>query len=98
MANPIPQTCAFYDLPCGANWLKTQLEALGDWYVQTWIDLGTALVNVIPVPDFLVNLQPVTIPSSVSFFIAPFNLEYGIGIIVSAYIARFILRRIPIIG
>lgn len=98
MANPTPQTCDFYDLPCGANWLLEQLEALGEWYYQTWVSLAAAVIDVIPVPDFLLNITPVTIPTGVMFFIEPFQIEYGLGIMLSAYTARFILRRIPIIG
>jgi len=38
------------------------------------------------------------LPTSVSWAASAFQLDVGLGIIVSAYISRFILRRIPIIG
>jgi hypothetical protein len=94
----VPATCAFYDVPCGANWLVIQLESFGVWLYQNFLDAASTLINAIPVPDFLMNVTTITIPNSVSFFLSPFSLEYGVGIIVSAYIARFIVRRIPIIG
>jgi hypothetical protein len=98
MAVEAPQTCAFYDVPCGANWLVKQLEAFGSWLYQLFLESAAGLIDSIPVPDFLQNIQTVNMPSGVSFFVSPFQLEYGIGIIVGAYIARFIVRRIPFIG
>tara|TARA_R110000737_G_C14590067_1_gene487349 strand:+ start:34 stop:330 length:297 start_codon:yes stop_codon:yes gene_type:complete len=98
MAVQAPVTCAFYDIPCGANWLVIQLESFGSWLYQLFLDGAASLIDVIPVPDFLLNLQTVNMPSGVAFFVAPFEVEFGIGIIVGAYIARFIVRRIPLIG
>jgi hypothetical protein len=90
MSTPIPPTCSFYDVPCNASWVV--------WIWQTVLNGATFLFEMIPIPDFLLNIQPVTIPSSVGFFLGPFAIEYGIGIIVSAYIARFLVRRIPVVG
>jgi hypothetical protein len=93
-----PQTCAFYDLPCGANWLVLQFEAFGNWLLELFLDAGAYLVELIPVPAFLMNITPVNIPSGVVFMLGPFALEYGIGIMVAAYTARFIVRRLPVVG
>jgi hypothetical protein len=98
MSTPIPPTCSFYDVPCNASWVVIQLEIFGIWLWQTVLNGATSLFEMIPIPDFLLNIQPVTIPSSVGFFLGPFAIEYGIGIIVSAYIARFLVRRIPVVG
>jgi hypothetical protein len=98
MAVPVPPTCSFYDVPCGASWLVTQLETFGTWLWQLVLSGAASLAEIIPVPSFLIDINPITIPSSVGFFLDPFELEYGIGIIVTAYIARFLVRRIPIIG
>ena len=39
-----------------------------------------------------------SLPSSVGYFLAPFNLGMGLKVVISAYITRFAIRRIPIIG
>lgn len=38
------------------------------------------------------------IPSSVWYFLDLFNVSAGIPILLSAYVTRFIIRRIPVIG
>lgn len=38
------------------------------------------------------------IPSGVGYFLSAFNLGFGVKLIVSAYITRFLIRRIPVIG
>jgi hypothetical protein len=93
-----PQTCSFYDIPCGANWLVLQFEAFGNWLLELFLDSAVYLVELIPVPEFLSNITPVNIPSGVVFMLEPFALQYGIGIMVSAYTLRFIVRRIPVVG
>jgi hypothetical protein len=98
MDNVLPQSCSFLDVPCHANWLVFQLESFGVWLYDTFLTGLAGLLEIVPVPDFLINIQPILIPSSVTFFLEPFQIEYGITILVSAYIARFIVRRLPVIG
>jgi len=38
------------------------------------------------------------IPPGVWFFLDFFQLGYGVPLMISAYIARFLIRRIPVIG
>lgn len=38
------------------------------------------------------------LPSSVWYFINLFNLSYGVPIVIGAFVTRFLIRRIPIIG
>jgi hypothetical protein len=94
----VPATCDFYDVPCGANWLVTQFESFGVWMWEFVLEGAANIAEIIPVPSFLENIQPVTIPSGVVFMLEPFQLQYGIGIMVTAYTARFIVRRLPVIG
>ncbi len=68
---------------------------------QTWdsfISSFAFLVESIPVPDFMQNVSALSLPSSVLFYASAFNLPIGLGIIVSAYIVRFFIRRIPLVG
>lgn len=39
-----------------------------------------------------------SIPASVWFFLDFFALDVGIPLIISAYVTRFLIRRIPVIG
>ena len=69
-------------------------------WVYESILLGISnLFSLIPAPAFLDNINAsLSIPSSVAFFAAPMQFQFGIGVIVSAYTIRFLIRRIPIIG
>lgn len=40
----------------------------------------------------------VGLPASVWFFIDAFQLGYGVPLVISAYVARFLIRRLPVIG
>lgn len=39
-----------------------------------------------------------SLPPSVWFFINAFNLTYGLPLLLGAFVTRFLIRRIPIIG
>jgi hypothetical protein len=91
-------TCAWYDPSCSLAWLRDELQALGVWLIDSLLSAMAGIFEAIPVPDFMVNAGTHTIPSGVSWAASAFQLDVGLGIIVSAYIARFILRRLPVIG
>lgn len=38
------------------------------------------------------------LPSSVWFFLDFFNLGYGVPLLISAFVSRFLIRRLPVIG
>jgi hypothetical protein len=38
------------------------------------------------------------VPSGVWFFLDFFRLDYGIPLLISAFVARFLIRRLPVIG
>lgn len=90
------QSCDFYDIPCHANnLLQGFLELISRIY-QSLIDSIIDLIELIPVPDFLST--QFTFPSEISYWLNIAEFSTGITIIVSAYLIRFIIRRIPIIG
>lgn len=70
------------------------------WVVDLVLDGALTLLEAIPAPDFFTNLQGYAnaIDGSVLFWVAPLNISTGLGIIMSAYIIKFILKRIPFIG
>lgn len=92
------ESCDFADFSCYSDWWATFFTNLGEWFYEKFMLGVSGLLNLIPVPDFLLSADTITLGPYVSFFLKPFQIEYGIGILVSAYIARFILRRIPVVG
>lgn len=56
-----------------------------------------ALIDLIPVPDFVQNVN-ITVPPMAAYFMDLFHVQYGATVLVSAHIFRFILRRLPIVG
>jgi hypothetical protein len=92
------ESCEWYDIACGLKWLGDELDA---WFLRLYDGFMSGLASIIeaiPVPDFLANMQTFSMPSGVAYFASAFEIPWGIAIIVTAYTARFILRRIPIIG
>lgn len=58
------------------------------------------VLNAIPVPEFMTDLSTNIggIDPGILYFAQPFQLGTGIAWIVSAYVLRFLIRRIPVIG
>lgn len=91
-------TCSWYDPSCALEWLRDEFQAIGVWIVDSLLSAIAGAFESIPPPDFMADVGQYTLPPSVSWAISVFQVDAGIGIIVSAYTARFILKRIPIIG
>lgn len=93
------------------NKLVTYFNELIDWLYQLllWIpktifaeimDALASVIEAIPVPGFVLTAGDAFqgIPSTILFFANKFALGEGITMILAAYLLRFIIRRIPIIG
>lgn len=91
-------TCNWYDPSCSLEWVRDELQAFGVWILDSTLSATAGVFESIPAPEFLANIEYYSIPPGVSWAASAFQLDVGAGIIVSAYIARFILRRIPFIG
>jgi hypothetical protein len=91
-------TCSWYDPSCALQWLQDELQSLSVWLYDAIMSGIASIYEAIPAPDFLLNANTLSIPSGVSWVVSMFQLDVGVSIVVSAYIARFILRRIPVIG
>ncbi|MBA0158979.1 MULTISPECIES: DUF2523 family protein [Pectobacterium] len=63
--------------------------------VQEFVPVLLSLINVSPLP--LIELFG-QLPDSAWYFLNLFQVPTGISLMVSAIIARFIIRRIPLIG
>jgi len=80
------------------TWLAEEISQIFKGILNSVIDGFTYLIGLIPAPDFLLNMGSYTVPSNVSFYTNLFEFQYGLTVVTAAYIARFILRRIPGIG
>ena len=89
------------------DWLSDFSEWLGDkllWVPRKLTELvldGLALlIEAIPVPTWLANAGNYLagIDPTIAFFLQGFRFAEGLTIIFAAYILRFLIRRIPLIG
>lgn len=61
------------------------------FYISTLV-LFVALIPIIPVPQFLLNMPSYVMPSQIMYFLTPFQFDLGLTIILSAYSFRFIRK------
>lgn len=63
-------------------------------------DAVVAVLSLIPVPEWLADLSGniTAIDPGILFFVRPFELGTGLTWVVSAYVIRFLIRRIPVVG
>lgn len=93
------------------NWLWDWLQEAVAWLAEflQWLPLKlwelmlgafASLMEAIPAPDWLENAGDAfgSIPAGVMYFCEPMHLDTGISIICGAYVVRFLIRRIPVIG
>jgi hypothetical protein len=87
------------------------LQRILEWVVELllWVprkiwelllDGLATLIEAIPVPSFMQNLGNFVggIDPAIAYFGAPLQLETGMGFVLAAWVIRFALRRIPVIG
>lgn len=93
------------------DWLKSWLDKLVQWFfdLMQWLpkkiyslmmDGLASFFEAIPVPSFMSQAGGAFggIPSSVLWFASTFELAFGVSVVLIALVARFVLRRIPLIG
>lgn len=91
--------------------IKEWIEDILQWLLEAllwiprkiWAEIleGLAAVfNAIPVPQFVTDMGPAfqSIASGTMYFLDVFQFDYGLTVLLSAYLLRFGLRRIPLIG
>lgn len=81
-------------------WVVTFFKWIFEWCFQQLMEALAAVLNAIPVPDWLSGASAVvgSIPSGVAFFLGAAQVPSGLAIILGAYVIRFLIRRIPFIG
>ncbi len=80
------------------NWLSDEIKAIALSIFDKIMSALSSLINAIPAPSFLTDLQPVVIPNDYAYFINTLNLDYGLTVVIAAFTLRFIVRRLPFIG
>lgn len=61
----------------------------------------SGILAQVPVPSFVFDFQSKwdAVPwSTIGFFLAPFQVEYGFTVVFAATLLRFVLRIVPFIG
>lgn len=81
-------------------WLKELLLWVPRKLTELVLDGLATVVEAIPVPTFVSNASGylAAVPPDVVFFLDGFAFEEGVAIILSAYVIRFVIRRLPIVG
>ncbi|MEW3788581.1 DUF2523 family protein [Pseudomonas aeruginosa] len=76
------------------------LTVFPQWVFQQIVSGVVKFFEWLPVPDFFVTAGNAFqgIPPSVVYFANAFQIGPGVTMVLGAYLLRFILRRIPIIG
>lgn len=90
--------CSITDVGCIGQWFADLFTSFGLWLYEKLINGIVAVIEMIPVPEFLENASSLRIPDGLGFVAEVFHLEMGAQIIVSAFVLRFIIRRLPIVG
>lgn len=82
------------------EWLLEAMMYIPRKVWELMLDGFATVLESIPVPDFVNTAGSAfgSIPANVLFFANFFALGEGITMILSAYVLRFIIRRIPLIG
>lgn len=82
------------------SWLKDLLLWLPRKITELILDGLAALIEVIPVPDWLSNAPTFLagIDPTIVYFVRGFALAEGLAIVFGAYVIRFLIRRIPVVG
>lgn len=82
------------------DWLSGMLS---DLFLSIWgsiLDSLASLLEAIPLPQWWASIGGLFsgISSHVIWFVDPFEFGTGLSIIGSAYLIRFLIRRLPLVG
>lgn len=82
------------------EWIKEALLWVPRKLWEQLLDALLALLNAIPVPEFMGNLGNFFsgLSPAIGYFAAPMEIETGVTWVILASIIRFAIRRIPVVG
>lgn len=86
-------------------------QDFGEWLVELllWVprkvfemllDGLASVIEAIPVPDFMSGLQGWVsgLSPAIAYFGGPLQFQAGMSFVLSAWVIRFVIRRIPVVG
>lgn len=86
----------------GIFWLWDELT---DFWVDAWMWIFeiilyafVVILELIPVPDWALNVGSLQLPASIAWFASAFELPFGVAVMTAAWVIRFLIRRTPVIG
>jgi hypothetical protein len=81
-------------------WLKELLLYIPLKVLQGVLDAAASLIEAIPVPSFMANLGDLFagISPGMAYFVNDLHLGAGVTMVLSAYVIRFLIRRLPVVG
>lgn len=82
------------------DWFVEFILGFPDFVIKWVVDGAIEFFNWLPVPSFFQQAGGALqgIPQGVVFFLEPFRIGEGLAIVLVAFLIRFIIRRIPLIG
>lgn len=82
------------------NWIIDFVKDFPLWLFWKFAEAVVTFFHAIPVPSFFSTAAGAfsAIPPSVVFFAQAFEMSFGISVVLSAYVLRFVIRRIPFVG
>ena len=82
------------------GFLIESLQWVFKWAISTVLEALIALLSAIPVPEWLTSVGGLmgAVPSSVLWGAQFVQLPYGLSVMGSALLLRFMIRRLPIVG
>lgn len=82
------------------QWLMDLLLWVPRKLFSLLLDSLASVLEAIPVPDFMSGLAgwASALDPAIAYFSAPLQIGTGIGFVFAAYVLRFAIRRIPVIG
>ena len=82
------------------DWLRDLLLWFPRKIYELVLDGLAWVIEQIPVPAWLDNAGSyfAALDPGITYFLEAFEFTTGIGILVAAYVLRFLIRRIPVIG
>lgn len=83
-----------------SQWLLDVLLFIPRWLWSQVLDAFATFIENLPVPE-MVNMWVThagSIPSTIVWFLTILEFKFGVTVVVSALVLRWLLRRIPFFG
>lgn len=82
------------------DWLRDLLLWVPRKIWELVLDAMAAMIEGIPVPEWIANIGDMfdAIPDGVIYFCQALQLPAGVSMILGAYVLRFLIRRLPVVG